>query len=110
MLEEWISLIPKKILINKKLHETLSNKYDKITNLQYIISFDIEFINYNNVRIIPINREQPVQPTQTKYNNYERLQTIHELGGLIFEKRKDGWYLTYLFHFNLIPIIKNIKQ
>ena len=110
MLEEWISLIPKKILINKKLHETLSNKYDKITNLQYIISFDIEFINYNNVRIIPINREQPVQPTQTKHNNYERLQTIHELGGLIFEKRKDGWYLNYLFHFNLIPLIKNIKQ
>jgi len=110
MLEEWISLIPKKVFINKKIDKSLSNKYDKITNLPYIISFDIEFINYNNIRIIPKQRIQPTQPTQTKHNNYERLQTIHELGGLIFEKKNDGWYLTYLFHFNLIPIIKNIKQ
>ena len=110
MLEEWISLIPKKVFINKKIDKSLSNKYDEITDLPYIISFDIEFINYNNVRIIPKQREQPVQPTQTKQNNYERLQTIHELGGLIFEKKNDGWYLTYLFHFNLIHLVKNIKQ
>ncbi len=113
MLEEWISIIPKKYFINKKLHETLSNKYNELTNLQYIISFDIEFLNYNNVRIIPTQIDKLVKPgyaTQTKQNNYERLQTIHELGGLIFEKRKDGWYLNYIFHFNLIPLIKNIKN
>jgi hypothetical protein len=113
MLEEWISLIPKKQLINKKIQETLSNKYDKITNLQYIISFDIEFLNYNNVRIIssqPAQSTKSVQCVQSKQNNYERIQTIHELGGLIFERKKDGWYLNYLFHFNLIPLIKNIKQ
>ena len=111
MLEEWISLIPKKQLINKKIQETLSNKYDKVTKLQYIISFDIEFINYSNV-LINTNNTNSTNSTnsmEAKPNN-ERVQTIHELGGLIFERKKDGWYLSYLFHFNLIPLIKNIKQ
>lgn len=88
-MEEWINLIPNKKLINIKLDNELSNKYNKLTNLKYIISFDIEFLKYS------IDNRQ--------------IQTIHELGGLLLEK-KDTWYLMYIFHFNLIPIYKNIKQ
>jgi hypothetical protein len=88
-MEEWIDLIPNKMLINIKIDDELSNKYNKLTNLKYIISFDVEFLKYS------IDNRQ--------------IQTIHELGGLLLEKR-ETWYLMYIFHFNLIPIYKNIKQ
>lgn len=89
-MEEWINLISNKKLINIKLEDNLSNKYNKLTKMKYIISFDVEFLRYS------INNSQ--------------IQTIHELGGLLFEKKSNNWYLMYIFHFNLIPIIKNIKQ
>lgn len=88
-MEEWIDLIPNKKLINIKLDDELSKKYNKLTQLKYIISFDVEFLKYS------IDNRQ--------------IQTIHELGGLLLEK-KETWYLMYIFHFNLIPIYKNIKQ
>jgi hypothetical protein len=88
-MEEWINLIPNKKLIGIKLDDKLSKKYNKLTNLKYIISFDIEFLKYS------VDNRQ--------------IQTIHELGGLLLEK-KEAWYLMYIFHFNLIPIYKNIKQ
>lgn len=88
-MEEWINLIPNKKLINIKLDDELSKKYNKLTQLNYIISFDVEFLKYS------IDNRQ--------------IQTIHELGGLLLEK-KETWYLMYIFHFNLIPIYKNIKQ
>lgn len=89
-MEEWINLIPNKKLINIKLENNLSDKYNKLTKMNYIISFDIEFLRYS------INNSQ--------------VPTIHELGGLLFEKKNNIWYFMYIFHFNLIPIINNIKQ
>jgi len=88
-MEEWINFIPNKKLINIKLDDELSKKYNKLTQLNYIISFDVEFLKYS------IDNRQ--------------IQSIHELGGLLLEKR-ETWYLMYIFHFNLIPIYKNIKQ
>ena len=89
-MEEWINLIPNKKLINVKLEDNLTDKYNKLTKMNYIISFDVEFLRYS------INNSQ--------------VPTIHELGGLLFEKKNNIWYFMYIFHFNLIPIIKNIRN
>lgn len=89
-INEWLNLIHMKKILNVKIDNKLAIKYNKLTNLNYIISFDIEFIRY------AINNRQ--------------VQTIHELGGLILEKKNNNWYLICLFHFNLIPLINNIKQ
>jgi hypothetical protein len=90
LLIEWINLIPKKEILNIILDSKLIGRYNKLTKLNYIISFDVEFIRY------VIEKRQ--------------VQTIHEMGGIILFKKKNIWYLVCIFHFNLIPIIKNIKQ
>ena len=77
-MEEWINLISNKKLINIKLEDNLSNKYNKLTKMKYIISFDVEFLRYS------INNSQ--------------IQTIHELGGLLFEKKSRICARKYL-HF-----------
>jgi hypothetical protein len=90
LLIEWINLIPKKEILNIILDSKLIERYNKLTKLNYIISFDVEFIRY------AIEKRQ--------------VQTIHEMGGIILFRKKNIWYLICIFHFNLIPIIKNIKQ
>ena len=90
ILLDWLDLIPIKKILNIKLSEKLSETYNKITRLNYIISFDIEFLRY--------------------FINYKDIQTIHEMGGLVFCKQNDEWYLYCLFHLNLIPLFNNIKK
>jgi hypothetical protein len=89
-IENWLNLIQKKEIINLEIEPNLSNLYNKITNLNYLICFDIEFIRY------VINQRQ--------------VRTIHELGGILFIKKNNKWILYCIFHFNLIPIINNINQ
>jgi hypothetical protein len=90
IINKWLKLIPKKEILNIKLDDNLTKLYNTKTNLNYIIIFDVEFIRY------AINNRQ--------------VQTIHELGGIILAKKENNWYLVSIFHCNLIPIIKNIKQ
>lgn len=90
IIHKWLELIPKKEILNIMLDDNLSKLYNNKTNLNYIIIFDVEFIRY------AINNRQ--------------VQTIHELGGIILEKKENNWYLLCIFHCNLIPLIKNIKQ
>ena len=87
---DWIKLINNKQIINTELESELSEKYNKITKLNYIISFDVEFIRYNIL--------------------YKQVQTIHELGGLLFYKENNKWFLYCIFHLNLKPLINNINQ
>lgn len=90
ILDEWLDLIPNKKIIKIKLDNSISNVFNKLTKLNYIMSFDVEFIRY-----------------VIKYN---QVQTIHELGGILFNKVDNNWYLHSIFHVNLIPLINNINQ
>jgi len=89
-LDEWLSFIPLKKIINIGLNNKLTEIYNKKTKLNYIISFDVEFIRYL------IKNEQK--------------QNIHEMGGIILIKKNNKWYLYCIFHFNLKPLITNINQ
>ena len=90
ILNNWLNMIPNKEIVNFKLDDYLSIELDKITKLKYIISFDVEFIRY-----------------VIKYN---QVQTINEMGGIIFFKIDNNWYLHSIFHLNLVPLINNINQ
>ena len=90
ILDEWLNLIPIKKIINFKLDNNISDIFNKITKLNYAISFDIEFIRY----II----------------KYKQIRIINELGGILFIKIDDIWYLHSIFHLNIIPTINNIDQ
>jgi hypothetical protein len=86
----WMNLINNKQILNIKLDDKLSKEYNNKTNLDYIISFDVEFLRY--------------------VVDHRQIQTIHEMGGLLFEKKSNSWYLICIFHINLKPIIQNINQ
>lgn len=90
ILHEWLNLIPHKKIINIEVDFNISNIFNRLTKLNYIISFDIEFMRY----VI----------------KYKQIQTIHEMGGIIFIKINNKWYLYLLFHLNLVPLINNINQ
>lgn len=90
ILNEWLNIIPNKKLFNIKLDDDIIFCFNKITKLNYIISFDIEFIRY----VI----------------EYNQVQTINEMGGIIFIKMNNTWYLHAIIHLNLPPLIKNINQ
>ena len=90
IIDEWVNLIPQKKIINIELDDDLSKKYNNLINNDIIICFDIEFLNY----II-----------KTKY-----IKTINELGGILFVKKNNKWYLYCIFHFNLKPLSKNINH
>jgi len=90
ILNNWLNYIPNKKILDIKLNKILSKTYNLLTELNYIIVFDIEFLRYK------IKREQ--------------VMTIHEMGGIILYKKNDEWFLYCFFHFNLKPLIKNIKQ
>ena len=87
---EWIELIPNKKIINIELENELCEKYNKLTKLNYIISFDFEFFRYNV--------------------SYKQIQTIREFGGILFYKENKKWFLHCIFHLNLKPLITNINQ
>ena len=89
-LNKWLDLISNKQTFDIKLSDELSNAYNKQTKLNYIISFDVEFLKY--------------------FIKGHQYQTIREMGGLILEKRLNEWFLICIFHFNLSPLIKNINQ
>jgi len=84
---DWLDLIPNKQIMNIEVENLL---YNSMTKLNYIISFDVEFIRY------AIENRQ--------------VQTIHELGGIILNKKNNKWYIICIFHINMIPLITNIKQ
>jgi hypothetical protein len=86
----WLNYITNKKKISIKLDDDLNDFYNKQTNLNYIISFDIEFIRLSR--------------------NNQQLQTVNEMGGIIFCKINNFWYLNYLFHFNLPPQHKHINE
>jgi hypothetical protein len=90
ILNEWINIIPNKKVFKIKLDDDITIIFNKITKLNYIISFDIEFLRY----VI----------------KYKQVQTINEMGGIIFIKINNIWYLHFIFHLNLPPLIKNINQ
>jgi hypothetical protein len=90
LLNNWLDLISNKKIYQIKLDDNIINKFNKLTLLKYIISFDIEFIRY----VI----------------KYKQVQTINEMGGMVFVKINNDWYLHAIFHLNLVPIIKNINQ
>jgi len=90
ILNEWLNIIHNKKIINIKLDDNITFILNKITKLNYIISFDIEFIRY-----IIKNKQ---------------VQTINEMGGIIFIKNDNIWYLYSIFHLNFPPLIKNINQ
>ena len=90
LLNNWLDLISNKKIYQIKLDDNIINKFNKLTLLKYIISFDIEFIRY----VI----------------KYKQVQTINEMGGIVFLKINNEWYLHAIFHLNLVPIIKNINQ
>lgn len=90
ILNDWLNIISNKKIIKIKLDDNISMVFNKITTLNYIISFDIEFLRYDI--------------------KYKQIQTINEMGGIIFIKINDIWYLDSIFHLNLLPLIKNINQ
>lgn len=90
ILNNFLDNIPNKKILKIKLDDDISTLFNKITKLNYVISFDIEFIRY----II-------------KYN---QIHTINEMGGIIFVKTKKIWILHSIFHLNLHPFVSNIKQ
>lgn len=90
ILSEWLHLIENKENVNIKLDSDISNLFNKLTKLKYIICFDVEFLRY----VI----------------KYKQIQTIHEMGGIIFLNINNEWYLYSIFHLNLVPILKNINQ
>lgn len=90
ILNQWLKLIPHKKYIQIKVDNDITLIFNKITKLNYIISFDIEFIRY----II----------------KYKQVQTINELGGILFIKIDNIWYLHVIFHLNLLPLISNKNQ
>jgi hypothetical protein len=90
ILNEWLNLISNKKIVTTKLDDNITFILNKITKLNYIISFDIEFIRY-----IIKNKQ---------------VQTINEMGGIIFIKINNIWYLHSIFHLNFPPLIKNINQ
>lgn len=90
LLNSWLDLILNKKTYQIKLDDNIKNKFNKLTFLKYIISFDVEFIRY----VI----------------EYKQIQTINEMGGIIFIRINNEWYLHAIFHLNLIPIIENINQ
>ena len=90
ILNEWLNLISNKKIVNTKLDDNITFILNKMTKLNYIISFDIEFIRY-----IIKNKQ---------------VQTINEMGGIIFIKINNIWYLHSIFHLNFPPLIKNINQ
>ncbi len=83
-------MIPQKKLLLIQLDNDLSDKYNKLTKLNYIISFDIEFIRYS------INKKE--------------VKSINELGGILLIKDNNIWFIYCIFHLNLKPLITNIKQ
>jgi hypothetical protein len=90
ILNKWLNIIPNKKIIKIKLDNDIINIFNKITTLNYIISFDVEFMRF------VIKNEQ--------------VKTINEMGGIIFMKVNNDWYLDSIFHFNLLPLVKNISQ
>lgn len=90
VLNNWLNMISNKKIIKIKLDNNISKEFNKLTDLYYIISFDVEFIRY----VI----------------KYKQVQTIHEMGGIIFIKIKNDWYLHSIFHLNIKPFITNINQ
>ena len=46
ILNNWLNMIPNKKILKIKLDDQISIEFNKVTKLQYIISFDIEFIRY----------------------------------------------------------------
>ena len=90
LLNKWINMIPQKKILSIQLDNNLSNKYNKLTKLNYIISFDVEFIRYL------INNEQ--------------VKTISELGGILLIKNNNIWFIYCTFHLNLKPLVNNINQ
>jgi hypothetical protein len=90
ILNEWLSLIPHKKILNQNIDLNIEELFNKITKLNFIISFDIEFIRY----VI----------------KYKQVQTIHEMGGIIFYKNNNKWILHSIFHLNIIPLLKNKNQ
>ena len=81
LLLKWLEFIPNKLLLWEEISDELSLIYSQKTDLNYIISFDIEFFHYK------INKRQ--------------IQTIREMGGLILYKLNKKWYLVAIFHLNL---------
>jgi hypothetical protein len=90
ILNNWLNVIPNKLILKIKLDDEIIIIFNKITKLNYIISFDVEFIRY----VI----------------KYKQVQTINELGGILFTKINNLWYLHSIFHLNLLPLINNINQ
>ena len=90
ILNDWLSLIPHKKILNEKIDLNIEEIFNKITKLNYIISFDVEFLRY----VI----------------KYKQIQTINELGGILFIKIDNYWYLHSIFHLNIHPLINNINQ
>jgi hypothetical protein len=90
ILNDWLNMIPNKKIIKIKLDNYISNEFNKLSKLKYIISFDVEFIRY----VI----------------KYKQVQTINEMGGIVFIKINNDWYLHSIFHLNIKPFITNINQ
>lgn len=89
-INKWLSYILNKKILRIKLNDELNTIYNKQTELNSIIIFDVEFIRL--------------------CRNNQQLQTINEMGGIILYKINYYWHLFAIFHFNLPPQHNNMNE
>jgi hypothetical protein len=99
----WLQMIPNKHIFFDKLDKELCVAYSNITDKNYIISFDIEFLNYIN------NKKKYEKYTTNTFRNTKALKIIREMGGIVFSKYENDWYLIAFFHFNIDTKINKSK-
>lgn len=87
---KWKNMIPNKKEVFVKLDTQLSDIYNTKTKLNYIISFDVEFLNFKN-------------------NNIQ-IASVHELGGIVLNKINNEWYIICIFHVNLKPLCSDLNK